>query len=312
MSTHQRSKFEPVRNRQRDVRLDFIRGLGMFIIFVAHTPYNAWADYIPARFGFSDATEIFVFCSGMASAIAFGRIFDERGFVPGVSRVAHRCWQVYWAHIGVFFVSAAVLVAADQLLKTGGTIAGQSSLGAIFGPDAPAHILGVMTLTFVPGLFNILPMYLVILAMLPLVMLASRHSTAAAFAFVILVWCVGTTGVLAFPAAPGKADVWFFNPLAWQLVFFAGFAFMRGWIPAPPIDRRLIAAAVFVIVVLVPFAFVPFVDNFAVFKQGNEALWPVIDKTNFRPGRMLHFLSVCLYGCHFNRIKNRQRTKKRS
>ena len=62
--------------RPRDPRLDFFRGLGMFIIFIAHLPWNSWALYIPARFGFSDATEIFVFCSGMASAIAFGRIFD--------------------------------------------------------------------------------------------------------------------------------------------------------------------------------------------------------------------------------------------
>ena len=56
----------------RDPRLDFYRGLAMFIILVAHIPVNAWAGWIPARFGFSDATEIFVFCSGMASAIAFG------------------------------------------------------------------------------------------------------------------------------------------------------------------------------------------------------------------------------------------------
>ena len=58
----------PTAARQRDPRLDFYRGIAMFIILVAHIPTNAWANWIPARFGFSDATEIFVFCSGMASA----------------------------------------------------------------------------------------------------------------------------------------------------------------------------------------------------------------------------------------------------
>jgi hypothetical protein len=50
----------------RDPRLDFFRGLAMFIILIAHVPSNWWTLWIPARFGFSDATEIFVFCSGMA------------------------------------------------------------------------------------------------------------------------------------------------------------------------------------------------------------------------------------------------------
>ena len=46
----------------RDPRLDFYRGIAMFIILLAHTPGNWWTLWIPARFGFSDATEIFVFC----------------------------------------------------------------------------------------------------------------------------------------------------------------------------------------------------------------------------------------------------------
>ena len=90
------------RAKQRDVRLDFFRGLGMFIIFIAHVPRNPWNDWIPARFGFSDATEIFVFCSGMASAIAFASVFDRAGFFHGTARVLYRCWQVYWCHIGLF------------------------------------------------------------------------------------------------------------------------------------------------------------------------------------------------------------------
>ena len=58
--------------KDRDPRLDFFRGLGMFIIFFAHTPGNIVKQFIPARFGPSDATEVFIFCSGLASALAFG------------------------------------------------------------------------------------------------------------------------------------------------------------------------------------------------------------------------------------------------
>ena len=81
----------PTKKKQRDIRLDFFRGLCLFIIFVAHMIGNPWADWIPAKFGFSDATEIFVFCSGMASAVAFGAAFRNHGFFIGCGphRVSH-------------------------------------------------------------------------------------------------------------------------------------------------------------------------------------------------------------------------------
>ena len=97
------------RNKIRDPRLDFFRGIAMFIIFIAHTPRDFWALWIPARFGFSDATETFVFCSGMASSIAFGAVFLNRGWFMGTARIIHRVWQVYWAHIGLF-LSVLLLV----------------------------------------------------------------------------------------------------------------------------------------------------------------------------------------------------------
>ena len=99
--------------RVRDPRLDFYRGIAMFIILTAHIPGNRWTGWIPARFGFSDATEIFVFCSGMASAIAFGGSFARRGWVMGTARVGYRVWQVFWAHIGLFFFIAMMMAALD-------------------------------------------------------------------------------------------------------------------------------------------------------------------------------------------------------
>ena len=93
----------------RDLRLDFFRGVAMFIILLAHTPGNTWTLWIPARFGFSDATEIFVFCSGMASAFAFGSVFLKKSWFLGAARIMFRVWQVYWAHIGVVLATAPPL-----------------------------------------------------------------------------------------------------------------------------------------------------------------------------------------------------------
>ena len=238
----------------RDPRLDVFRGLAMFVILLAHTPGNVWTRWIPpARWGFSDATEIFVFCSGMASAIAFGRTFERMGWVMGTARVGFRVWQIYWAHIAMFMFLAWMLAAIDATgwhpdkeyigsLNLVPFFEGVEREGEIVSTTAD-QIVGLLTLTYVPNYFDILPMYMVVLLMMPLYVALARVSVwaAAAVSFTLWVFAQGAfmewLGVphlhLAFPAEPWSERSWFFNPFGWQLLFFTGFALMRGWIPAP-------------------------------------------------------------------------------
>ena len=140
----------------RDIRLDFFRGLAMFIILCAHTPHNFFTSWIPARWGFSDATEIFVFCSGMASAIAFGRTFDRAGWSLGTGRVGYRVWQVYWAHIAMFFTIATILAGIDQFGSFDKTYIGSLNLWKFFADPGP-QLIGLFTLTYVPNYFAVFP-----------------------------------------------------------------------------------------------------------------------------------------------------------
>ncbi|MCA0452247.1 MAG: OpgC domain-containing protein, partial [Proteobacteria bacterium] len=59
--------------KARDQRLDFFRGLGLLFIFINHIPDNAFSFLTLANFLFCDAAEIFVFLSGYAAALVFGR-----------------------------------------------------------------------------------------------------------------------------------------------------------------------------------------------------------------------------------------------
>ena len=278
--------------RQRDLRLDFFRGIGMFIIFIAHVPNNDWSLWIPARFGFSDATEIFVFCSGMASAIAFASVFEKRGFWMGTARIAHRSWQVYWAHIGLFFAAAAMLSAADILLDTGTKNIASLNLQKFISTETAACLAGLFTLTYVPNLFDILPMYLVILMLIPVVMALSRLNPICAIVFCVALWLIATQGYWRFPAEPWSERRWDVNPLAWQLVFFTGFAFIRGWIPAPPIDKRLVWIASIITVVSM-FLNKPELVQLLPDGVRRSAIPAVLmDKSNFGIIRYVHFLSL--------------------
>jgi len=279
-------------SRPRDLRLDFFRGLGMFIIFVAHVPNNVWKLWIPARFGASDATEIFVFCSGMASAIAFGAIFRDRSFWLGTARTAFRVWQVYWAHIALFIVTVAMLVVFDQM-KGEEFYTNRLYVRPFF--EMPAeHLVALLALNYVPNYFDILPMYLVLLAMMPVVAALGLTNRWLAFAFISGVWLIAQFDIVQFSAEvrPGVEREWFFNPFGWQLVFFTGFAFMMGWIPAPPRRWWLIALAVGVIVWNLVFAsrwgwqYSTFVYDV------RDATWPLFEKTDQGIFRFTHFLAL--------------------
>ncbi|GAA6197478.1 OpgC domain-containing protein [Pseudophaeobacter arcticus] len=245
--------------RQRDPRLDFYRGIAMFIILVAHIPGNRWTGWIPARFGFSDATEIFVFCSGMASAIAFGSSYAQQGWALGTARVVFRCWQVFWAHIGLFFFVAMTMAALDTYGSFDKTYINSLNLQHFFNNPAP-QLVGLFTLTYVPNYFDILPMYLVVLALMPVMMGVERLGLWAVALTSGLIWLaanpylvgLGPDG-LSLPAEPWSQREWFFNPFGWQLLFFTGFAFMKGWLPPPPVSALLGAAAAAFLLLSAPF-----------------------------------------------------------
>lgn len=274
----------------RDPRLDFFRGVAMFIIFISHAPGNNWVNWIPARFGFSDAAEIFVFCSGMASAIAFGRIFETQGLAMGTARILHRVWQVYWAHIALFLSITAMLIGFNRLF--GSNEFTETLNLTVFFQNIEAGLLGLFTLTYVPNYFDILPMYLAILAMIPVVMLLRRLHPYAPFAACAVVWCAARAGWLDLPAQPWGHYGWFFNPFSWQLLFFTGFAFMRGWLPTPPIRKELLIAAGIVLIASLPFSTHRYLLDFQGLQAINEKLWQFTDKTHFGVFRYIHFLAL--------------------
>lgn len=283
--------------KQRDLRLDLFRGCAMIIILVAHIPFNRLSNYIPARFGWSDAADIFVFCSGMASALAFGQVFARQGWAMGTARVAYRVWQVYWAHLGLFLAIATTMAALDLsgiFVRYGAfdkSYVASLNLVAFF--ETPmAGLVGLMTLTYVPNYFDILPMYLVILAMMPLFMALAQVDPKLAMGASVALWAVAQTGALALPAEPWSDRPWFFNPFGWQLIFFTGFAFGRGWLPAPPVSRWLIAAIIVFLIVSVPFARWQIWTEVDWIRDWRDANRILFSKTNAGILRYLHFLSL--------------------
>ena len=102
---------------------------------------------------------------------------------------------------------------------------------------------------------------------------------------------------------------WFFNPFAWQLVFFTGFALMSGWLPAPPVRRGLIGVALAIVLFSVPFAWYKSINAFEFVRDWRGSFSVLFDKTDFGILRYIHFLALAylawiLVGPAGNRLRH--------
>lgn len=275
--------------RPRDERLDVFRGLTMLIIFVAHLPENSWNAWIPARFGFSSGAELFVFCSGIASALAFGSVFVRRGLALGTARIAYRIWQVYWAQISLVLALIALAAGLDHVFGLG-------KVAEQFPPlltDPAGALLGIATLTWQPDYLDILPMYLVILALIPVMMLVRRLHPALPFLVAALLYAAVWARGINLPGNPWNGASWFLNPFAWQFIFFIGFFIGMKWLPVPRLgDRRLMLAAALFVLVSLPLSFWGILEHWPLAKAARDLLLPANEKTDLHILRVLHFLAL--------------------
>src|ERR1041385_9224909 len=70
-------------------------------------PHNILAWFTIRNYGFSDATEIFIFISGDTAAFVYGAAMVSRGFIIAGARILKRAWQIYVAHVFLFAIYIA-------------------------------------------------------------------------------------------------------------------------------------------------------------------------------------------------------------
>src|SRR5215813_4115941 len=106
----------------RDLRLDLFRGLALWLIFLDHIPSNIVNWLTVRNYGFSDATEIFVFISGYTAVIAYSSMMLREGWLRAAARIWRRVWQLYVAHILLFVVYTAEIAYVSIATDTSAVI----------------------------------------------------------------------------------------------------------------------------------------------------------------------------------------------
>ncbi len=277
----------------RDPRLDFFRGLSLFIILVSHTRGDWLSDWIPARFGFSDAANMFVFVSGYAVGLAFGGVYRRHGWPLGTARILLRIWQLYIAQLVIVVLIAALAVTADMVLgpTEDGSYVTIFALDYLFGSPQPA-LLGIATLSYVPHYLDILPVYIAVLAMVPIAMPLSKLHPWCVPVLSVLLWGLANHFGWNLPNEPSEPRGWFFDPFCWQLLFFSGFALSSKWVRPPPADRRIFWAAAGVLVFGLAMSVPAIFQTVPGFDVIEAWILAHADKTMVDPLQYLHFIAL--------------------
>jgi hypothetical protein len=278
----------------RDLRLDLLRGIANWAIFLDHMPNNLVNSITTRNFGFSDAAELFVFISGFTAALVFGKTMRDYGFVIGATRLWRRAWQLYLAHVMLFvvYVAAVGYVAFRFQFNT---ILHEYNVIALL--DRPFRTLvESLALRFKPLNIDILPLYIVLIALFPLPLWIMLRRPGLTMLGSLALYLSARQFGWNFVAYPNGS--WYFNPCCWQVLFcFGAWAALGGRISLRPvIESRLLAYIGFgyLIFALILTLAGSFKSLREVMPQELFDAFNPSDKTNLAPYRALHFFVIAL------------------
>jgi hypothetical protein len=284
---------------ERDLRLDLFRGLALWLIFLDHIPENVVNWFTIRNYGFSDATEIFIFISGYTAAFVYGKAMRERGFLLSSARILRRAWQIYVAHIFLFTIFMAEIAYVAATFDNPLYAEEMKILDFLKQPDVT--IFQALLLKFKPVNMDVLPLYIVLLLLFPpmLFLLLRRPNLALAGSAILyaLAWKLD----LNLPAYPN--GVWFFNPFAWQLLFvFGAWCALGGAERLAGVlrSRAVLAAAIAFLVFAFAITLTWHFESLDRFVPTWLADWMYpIDKTNLDVLRFAHFLALAAVTVYF-------------
>ena len=210
--------------------IDFLRGVVLIAIMIDHVPGNPLERLTPRNFAFSDSAEAFVFLSGMSVGLVYYRKALASGLLAVTRSCLARAGRIYGFHV-------ALTVAAVAIFGLVYWLSGLDALIEAHGRTVVFHqplqgALGVALLSHQLGYFNILPLYVVLMMLSPLILAMARINQALALSAAAGAYLAVRLLDFHMPNWPEPGG-WFFNPFAWQLIFTLGVVAAIRWRDEP-------------------------------------------------------------------------------
>ncbi|WP_407178368.1 OpgC family protein [Bradyrhizobium sp. STM 3562] len=278
----------------RDLRIDFARGIANWFMLIDHIPHDVVGLFTMRNFGFSGAVDLFVFVSGYAVAILYGKMTLERGFIVAASRIIKRAWQLYAAHIVLFVIYINAIGWAAERYAAPDIIEEYRVIGIL---NDPVRVLthGLL-LQSRPLNLDVLQMAIVLLLFFPVALAGLLRWPNLTMLGSIVLYFVSRQFGWGLPAFPAGSP--YLNPFCWQLLFVLGawFAlsggkFVRTLQELWPLRVLALAYLVFSLLIMVA-AESPAIGSMLP-DILSKAFIP-IDRENLGLARVLHILSIAL------------------
>lgn len=277
---------------RRDLRLDACRGLALWIIFIDHIPNNALSWLTLRNFGFSDASEIFVFVSGYTCMVAYGGALQQDGWLTIVTRALRRGWEIYAAFLLLLIFYLVLIWAVSG--GDGGYL--DETNTAFFFRDPGAAIIHIAALQYTPMNTDILATFVLLHLAFPIVLWLMTRSAKVTMAASFLLYLMVQIYSWQLPAWP--SGEMYFNPMAWQLLFVFGAWYAHG---STERVRAILRSRAVVALAVLFLAFSLYVTLSWQIKalEGflpeavSKLIYPIY-KSHLAPVRLVHFLSLAL------------------
>jgi hypothetical protein len=284
-----------IATREGDLRLSILLGIAAWFLFLDHIPHNAVSGLTLRNFGFSGATDLFVFVGGYIAAILYGKMMLERGFIVAATRIFRRVWQLYVAYVALFVIYINLI----------GYVARKTAAPEIIHEFNIAGILGHTIRTLIYGLLlqakplnlDVLQLFIVLMAFFPIVLFGMMRRPNLTVVGSIALYLAARRldwNLSSFPE--GR---WYFNPFSWQLLFVLGSWFALMGRTQMRIIRSLQDITILRFAALVYLLFALAVTMAGKFPQLGEHIPASVlnvflpnDKENLAPYRVLHFLAM--------------------
>jgi hypothetical protein len=278
----------------RDLRIDVCRGIALWWIFLDHVPNNIGSWLTLRNYGFSDAAEAFMFISGVTCALAYDRTRQREGWSDMISRSLRRGWDIYAAFLLLTLACAIMvyIIGRDHLADESNT--------RILLEHPGATLAHAAILQYRPVNTDVLPVFVIYHVLFaPLLWLLLRVPNVTLSASLLLYALVHIFG-WSVPTWPN--NVWFFNPLAWQLLIVLGAWWViagKKFLPWATSRTALVLAILYLafsLIIALSWRIRPLEP--LVPQTLTDLLFP-LDKSNLGPLRLLHFLALAILAVWF-------------
>ena len=300
---------------QRQSELDWLRGMMLVLMTITHLP-TWFSAHVGQPFGFVSAAEGFVFLSAFLVGSVYARAARERGIAAMRRALWARTLKVYAAHVALLLFLLYLLVPI-ALARGAHAI---TDLASFYVLHPHVALVSGLVLAYNPPLLDILPMYVLFLAISPFVLEHGlRRGWGALLTLSAALWLFAQYGggrhvyesvarLVEWPVPYSQTGA--FSFLAWQLLWLVGVragalsqaSSVAVTASRAPVRKRSSRYSLAVAALLAAFFFawrhvvgqVPF--------GADTALNALFDKWQLGPLRLLDFAMLAVIVVHGRRV----------